>query len=147
MILNEKQKKFCNEYLIDLNATQAAIRAGYSKNTANEQASRLLANVNIQEYIAQLQEGIRKRYQIEQDEVIRDLIEVKNRCMQNVPVMRYDKETKEWKHERLEDGKLVYKFDAQGAIKALDLLAKHIGFYEKDNKQKSVVPIIIDNIE
>lgn len=50
--LNEKQKRFAAEYLIDLNATQAAIRAGYSVKTANEQGSRLLVNVSIQEYIS-----------------------------------------------------------------------------------------------
>lgn len=47
MEISAKQKRFVDEYLIDLNATQAAIRAGYSKNTANEQGSRLLANVKV----------------------------------------------------------------------------------------------------
>ena len=52
MALTEKQKRFAEEYLIDLNATQAAIRAGYSAKTANEQGSRLLANVSIQKAIS-----------------------------------------------------------------------------------------------
>ncbi len=42
-----KQKRFVEEYLIDLNATQAAIRAGYSIKTANEQGSQLLANLSV----------------------------------------------------------------------------------------------------
>lgn len=50
--LTDKQKKFVEEYLIDLNATQSAIRAGYSPKTANEQGARLLANVSIQEAIS-----------------------------------------------------------------------------------------------
>lgn len=45
MSLNDKQKKFVSEYVKDCNATQAAIRAGYSKKTAQEQSSRLLSNV------------------------------------------------------------------------------------------------------
>ena len=49
--LNEKQKRFADEYLIDLNATQAAIRAGYSPRSAAEQASRLLKNVKVRAYI------------------------------------------------------------------------------------------------
>lgn len=49
--LTPKQKMFCREYLVDLNGTQAAIRAGYSKKTANEQAARLLANVSVQHVI------------------------------------------------------------------------------------------------
>lgn len=47
MTLTPKQERFVQEYLVDMNATQAATRAGYSPKTANEQGSRLLANVNI----------------------------------------------------------------------------------------------------
>lgn len=56
--LSEKQKRFVAEYLIDLNATQAAIRAGYSAKTANEQGSRLLAKSNIAKAVA---DGAQKR--------------------------------------------------------------------------------------
>lgn len=45
--LTEKQQRFVEEYLIDLNATQAAIRAGYSAKTADQQGSRMLANVKV----------------------------------------------------------------------------------------------------
>ena len=45
--LNPKQKRFVAEYLVDLNATQAAIRAGYSKKTARSQGQRLLTHVDI----------------------------------------------------------------------------------------------------
>lgn len=50
--LTPKQAAFVREYLVDRNGTQAAIRAGYSEKTANEQAARLLANVNIKEEMA-----------------------------------------------------------------------------------------------
>ena len=49
--LTEKQKKFVDEYLIDLNATQAAMRAGYSEKTARSIGQRLLTNVDIQKYM------------------------------------------------------------------------------------------------
>ena len=49
--LTERQKRFVDEYLIGLNATQAAIRAGYSENTAEQAAKRLLTFVKIQNYI------------------------------------------------------------------------------------------------
>ena len=49
---SDKQKRFVDEYLIDLNATQAAIRAGYSPKTANEQGSQLLAKLSIQTEIS-----------------------------------------------------------------------------------------------
>ena len=54
--LTDKQRKFCDEYLIDLNATQAAIRAGYTEKYANTNASKLLQNTTITEYIKQLTE-------------------------------------------------------------------------------------------
>ena len=143
--LNDKQKLFCQEYMKDLNATQAAIRAGYSEKTARNIACENLTKPYIQEYIQELQEGIKKRNQITVDEIMQDLIEVKNRCLQNVPVMYFDKIDKEWKHEGKEDGEPVYKFDSNGATKALDLLGKIIGAYEKDNEQKRELPVI--NIE
>lgn len=53
---NMKHEKFCNEYVKDMNATQAAIRAGYSKKTANRIGSRLLSNVDIKTRVAELRE-------------------------------------------------------------------------------------------
>jgi len=49
--LSDKQKRFCEEYCLDWNGSKAAIRAGYSEESAKEQASRLLTNDNIQAYI------------------------------------------------------------------------------------------------
>ena len=66
--MTRKQDRFVKEYLIDLNATQAAIRAGYSPKTANEQG--LLANVSVQEAIAKAMAERSKRTGISQDRVI-----------------------------------------------------------------------------
>lgn len=54
---NKKHEKFCNEYIKDMNATQAAIRAGYSEKTAGVQASKLLKIVNIRSRVAELRES------------------------------------------------------------------------------------------
>lgn len=59
--LTPRQQRFVSEYLIDLNATQAAIRAGYSEKTAAEQASRLLTNVKVQETIAEARSRIAQK--------------------------------------------------------------------------------------
>lgn len=58
--LTEKQKAFCREYILDWNGTQAAIRAGYSEKTANEQASQNLAKLNVKTYIKELQKNIQE---------------------------------------------------------------------------------------
>ena len=55
MALTDKQQRFVEEYLVDLNAMQAAIRAGYSERMAQEQSSRLLSNVMVQEAVREAQ--------------------------------------------------------------------------------------------
>lgn len=71
--LTAKQQRFCDEYLIDLNATQAAIRAGYSLKTARAQGQRMLTNVDIQTYISELIKKREERTEITQDSVLREL--------------------------------------------------------------------------
>lgn len=71
--LTERQKRFADEYLIDLNATQAAVRAGYSANTAEQTASRLLTYVKIQDYIQRRMKERQKRTEITQDMIIDEL--------------------------------------------------------------------------
>ncbi len=71
--LTPKQARFVEEYLIDLNATQAAIRAGYSAKTANEQGAQLLAKLSIRQAVAEAQTIRSKRTEITQDEVIQGL--------------------------------------------------------------------------
>ena len=71
--LTDKQIRFCNEYLIDLNATQAAIRAGYSEKTANRIASENLSKLDIQQYLKKKQEEKEKRTEITADMVIKEL--------------------------------------------------------------------------
>ncbi|WP_299083186.1 terminase small subunit [uncultured Paraglaciecola sp.] len=73
MALNVRQKRFCEEYIVDLNATQAAIRAGYSKRTAGVQAHDLLKKPEIQAIISTLQDDRSKRTQITADRVLEEL--------------------------------------------------------------------------
>lgn len=144
MALNEKQKQFCNEYLFDFNGTQSAIRAGYSLKSAYSIANENLKKPEIQNYLKELIESRNERVQITQDELVRDIIEVKNRCMQKAPVMVFDKLNKEYIQMKDGQGRDVWKFDSSGATKALDMLAKHTGLYEADNKQRLSEPVKIE---
>lgn len=74
--LTPKQQQFVAEYLIDLNATQAAIRAGYSAKTANEQASRLLTNVSVRSAIEVAKAKRMERVEITQDRVLLELARI-----------------------------------------------------------------------
>lgn len=76
MALNERQRRFVDEYLKDLNATQAAIRAGYSKKTSEQTASRLLSFVKVKEAIAEAMKNREKRTEITQDKVLRELAKI-----------------------------------------------------------------------
>lgn len=71
--LTDKQARFVDEYLVDLNATQAAARAGYSAKTANEQGSRLLANVSVRSAIEAAKKARSERTQITADRVLQEL--------------------------------------------------------------------------
>ena len=72
--MTPKQESFCREYLVDLNATAAAHRAGYSERTAKQQGSRLLTNVDVQAAIAEAQEARAKRTSLTQDAVVEGLL-------------------------------------------------------------------------
>ena len=68
--MTPKQRRFCEEYLIDLNATQAAIRAGYSEKTASAASARMLRNVKIAAEISRLKAAKSERTQVTADMVI-----------------------------------------------------------------------------
>jgi phage terminase small subunit len=100
--LNDKQKRFVAEYIIDLNATQAAIRAGYSPQTAYSQGQRLLKNVEVQEYVEKAKQKLIVRSDITIERVLRELASI-----------GLDNEK-----ERTTD-----------RLKALELIGKHLGMY------------------
>lgn len=74
--LTDKQKKFCEQYVLDFNGAQAAIRAGYSEDTAKEIASENLTKPNIQEYLAQLKSQAASEYGITKQQLIDELRKV-----------------------------------------------------------------------
>ena len=121
--MTHKQQLFILEYLKDFNATRSALEAGYSKKTAYSIGNELLKNPEIQEAIASAMKQREKRTEITQDYVISNLQEIVERCMEKKPVMA--------KGEQLQDeeGNNVWCFDAKNAIKALELLGKHLGIF------------------
>ncbi len=86
--LNQKQRTFCEEYLIDLNGTQAAIRAGYSKKTAGSISSENLQKPEIQQYIQQLADERSTRTQITSDSVLQELAKLGFANMQDYTELR-----------------------------------------------------------
>jgi phage terminase small subunit len=119
--LTPKQEAFCTEYMIDSNATQAAIRAGYSENSARQTASDTMSKPYIADRIAELRSEQVGRTLVTADYVINGLIEVHKRCMQAEPVMVRGDDGME------ESGE--FKFEHSGANKSLELLGKNLGIF------------------
>ena len=142
--LTAKQKRFVEEYLIDLNATQAAIRAGYSSKTAQEQSSRLLSNVMVQETIAKAMAERSKRTGINQDRVIQELARIAFVNPQNViqtskASVRQDIseddaaciQAVKVKMSESENGSSCEReVRLNDKLKALELLGKHLGMFK-----------------
>ena len=121
--LNDRQERFCREYIIDLNGTRSAIAAGYSEKTATSIACRLLIEVNIKERIAYMQAHAAEMLGITASSILKDLETIKNRSMQAEPVMIWNPEARKMEHNG------EYKFDSQGANKAAELLGKHLSMF------------------
>ncbi len=123
MDLSTKQQRFCQEYLVDLNATQAAVRAGYSAKTATPSASRLLTNVKVSTQIQKLKSEREIRTRITTDDVATGGLS-----------------------DVAKDGK-----SRSARVRSLELLGKHLGmFTEKlqvthDEEQPHVVVYLPDN--
>lgn len=121
--LTKKQELFCQEYVVDYNGTQAAVRAGYSEKAARQQAARLLSNAAILTRVRGLQQEQVQRLAVTQDYVILQLMDTYRCCREPTPVLEWDPEL----GEMVESGK--YQFDSKGALRALELLGKHLGMY------------------
>lgn len=114
--LTEKQQIFVDQYLVDLNATKAAIRSGYSEKTAYSQGHELLKKPEIAEAIAKAQAERAERTKIDGDWVLKRLEIIVERCLQAEPVT-----------DREGNPTGEYVFNAAGANKAIELIGKHHG--------------------
>ena len=128
--LRERQKRFVEEYLVDLNATQAAIRAGYSEKTAMEQGYQLLQKTSVQKAIEEAQNKRLERIQIKQDDVIRMLLE-------NIEIASGKKAVIKTEIRKSQDGELVgddiaqFVYESSSVNRSLELLGKHLGMFSE----------------
>ncbi|MGO0683487.1 terminase small subunit [Pseudomonas fulva] len=132
MALTAKQQRFVDEYLKDLNATQAAIRAGYSQKTAASIGQENLRKPEIEKALREATQERSQRTAITQDYVLAGIVEVVERCRQVAPVL--DRSGEQILVET-PTGELApaFEFDAKNVLKGLELLGKHLNlFSEKD---------------
>jgi phage terminase small subunit len=165
MQITDQQKKFCQEYMKDFNGTQAAIRAGYSKKTANEQAVRLLANISLQKYLEtlkvkaadknqELTERIKNelikigfsdiREFLDSDNTVKDISQLPSSL--TVCVESIKKSETEFGEGKSAGTKTSIQFKLHSKLDALEKLARYVGLYEADNKQRgAVITVNIDD--
>lgn len=127
--MNDRQRRFVEEYLVDLNATAAYRRAGYKAkgNAAEVNAARLLRNAQVQSAIAEAKARRSKRTEITADYVLQGIQEIAERCLQRAPVMEGRGEDRRQAVD--EHGNHVWAFDASGGNKAFELLGKHLKLF------------------
>jgi phage terminase small subunit len=154
--LTEKQRRFVDEYLIDLNATQAAVRAGYSAKTADVQGSRMLGNVKVQQAIAEQMAERSKRTGVNQDRVVLELAKMAFVKMTDIvddegrilALASEDDlaciESVKYKSSESDTGSSVEREVKIGSkLKALELLGKHLGMWNDKLDVNITQPIVI----
>lgn len=135
MALTDKQVKFIDEYMIDMNGAAAYLRAGYScsEATARANASRLLANANISAEIDKRQQKLQEETGISVQWVLNNLKYVAERCMAPEPLADKDGNIVEW------------RFDSTGANKALENIGKHLGMFKDKIEHSGSMGVTIVN--
>ncbi len=132
--MNAKQKRFCDEYLIDCNATQAAIRAGYNEKTAYSQGQRMLKNVEVKGYIDEQLERLHNEKTANSQEVLEYL----------TAVMRG--EQKEQTLKLVGEGvQRIIDIDvsAKDRLKAAELIGKRYGMFKENLDVGGAIPVVI----
>lgn len=156
--MTDKQTRFVEEYLIDLNATQAAIRAGYSPKTANEQAGRLLINVSIQDAIDKAKAERSRRTGINQDRVIQELakiafVNIKDVVDDNASILADASPDDLAAVESVKVKTIPTKHGDMGVerevrlspkLKALELLGRHLGMWKDKVDLNLQVPVVFE---
>ena len=166
--ITDRMKKFVDEYLIDFNATQAAIRAGYSPDTANEQGSQLLARPDIRELVAEGQKEVMERTQTFQDNAVdelkivgfsdladfltvkadgiveqkpfNELTKAQTKCIKKI------KQTVRSSHSA--DGTILHQtavieIELHDKLRALELLGRHLGMFNDTLRLEGALPLQI----
>ena len=156
MALTDKQERFCKEYVVDLNATRAAIAAGYSEKTARATGSENLTKHDIQLKIQKLQKALSDKLEVDAEWVLKRLvIQVESNVLdafsaanglegltlENLKALPNELQMCIKKIKQTRDGIEIQFEDRQ---KALEMIGRHIGFFEKDNDRNVNVNVPIE---
>ena len=142
--LTEKQKRFVSEYLIDLNATQAAIRAGYSEKSASRIAVELLNKTQVAAEVRKRQTRLQNKLEITQEKVLQELAAIafasgadfaevrKNGSVKIIPTEELPQDKRK-AIASIKKGRYGTEVSTYDKVRALEMLGKHLGMFERDN--------------
>lgn len=159
MKLTLKQERFVAEYLVDLNATAAAKRAGYNEKTAYSMGQRLLKNVEVQKRVQEANIARQERTEITQDMVLRetaklaffDVRKMFGKDGKPLDISELDDDTAaalvgldvqdvyEGNGDQKQFAGYIKKYKMADKLKALELLGKHTGAFEKQDTQTAAL--------
>jgi len=169
LALTEKQKRFADEYLIDLNATRAAERAGYKDPNIGRQ---LITKNNVSQYIQQRQKRLQKKIDITQERVLAEIAKVgfaditdflEYKTVQRIIEYRDGKPVIDWAmmvdaiNSSEVDGAAIseisvskdgtFKFKLHSKLDALDKLGRHLGLFDKQSGNEHIESGLIDSLQ
>lgn len=127
--LNPQYRKFVQEWMVDMNATRAAIAAGYSEKSAAQTASRLMRREDIRRYRDAMMAEAFEDLGVTRHSIASRVWEIYERCMQKKPVLEWDSTAREW----IESG--VWQFDTKGALKALSMMLEMLPQMEDEDEE------------
>ena len=144
-VLSDQQKLFCEEYIIDLNAVKAAIRAGYEENLAQTTAGDLMELAAVRQYIRQLLDKRQRKFEITPQAVLWELAHIAFGRVEDFVVANADgTEPENMKktvtqsnckisiEDKATGRRIVYQFNLRDKIRALVALGKHLGIFQAD---------------
>lgn len=154
---------FIEEYLIHRNITQAAIKAGYSERTAHSQGSRLLKSVKVQEALSLERKKARMKFDITQERVLNELARIAFGVTADLVSIDDEGQVIFKSLDELDDDQKAFiselnstRVDREGIVtittkvktydklRALEMLSRYLGLFEKDNNQKLVINVTLD---
>lgn len=141
--LNDQQERFCHEYIVDLNGTQAAIRAGYSENSARQIASENLSKPNIRGRINELARLRNEAVGLSAQFVIDGIVKNIRRCEQSERVRLPNGEPMMCETE---DGEVaaVFRYESTSALKGYELLGKHLKIFTEKVEHSGSIQTMSD---
>lgn len=125
--LTRREEMFCQYYTVNYNGADAARKAGYAEKSAAKSACKLLKEERVLQRVREIQQETVEQLCISRHAVVLKMQELVDICMAAKPVLEWDYK----EHKMVETG--LFQIDSKGAAKALEMLGKYVGLFDREN--------------